>query len=160
MSVAPAIPTALLCSLMLLPACGCQQQSEGLSEAEKADIRDSWLPRSQQVVQPGSTELAEGTAPMVYQVPTAGNVQVTDASTGNPLAIAAVPHGTIIRIDAEKGIFAGERQLRAGPLPAGQRYGIVLSVPQGTRWQSRVEASHPTLNPATHPANEKSGSTF
>lgn len=150
MQVCPSI----LAAPLLLAALGCQQQPQGFSEAEKADIRDSWLPKSQQVIQPGSTELAEGTAPLIYQVPEAGRVQVTDTSTGQPLAIAAVNHGTIIRIDEAKGIYAGSRQLLAGPLEPGKRYGIQLAVPQTNDWQSRVEAPHPAPPPATRPVQE------
>lgn len=161
MHVAPSNPVAAFVGLLLLGAIGCQQQQPGFSEAEKADIRDSWYPKSQQVIQPGSTELAEGAAPMIYQVPAAGNVQVIDAGTGQPLAMAAVTHGTIIRIDPEKGIYAGSRQLRRGPLEPGMHYGILLSVPQTNQWQSRVEAPHPAPPPATRPANERdSGPLF
>ncbi|HEY2584148.1 MAG TPA: hypothetical protein VGI81_00115 [Tepidisphaeraceae bacterium] len=158
MHVAPSILKPTFASLLLLVAMGCQQQHQGFSEAEKADIRDSWYPKSQQVIQPGSTEVAEGAAPLIYQVPTAGNVQVTDTATGQPLAIASVPHGTIIRIDQEKGIYAGSRQLRPGPLEPGQRYGIQLAVPHTNEWQSRVEAPRPAPPPATRPANEKQNS--
>lgn len=155
------IASIILNASLLLPVmAGCQQQPQGFSEAEKADIRDSWYPKSQQVVHPGSTELTEGTAPLIYQVPQAGTLQVTDSATGMPIAIAAVNHGTIIRIDAEKGIYAGSRQLRPGPLEPGRRYGIVLAVPQANDWQSRVEAPHPAPPPATHPANEKNGPLF
>ena len=160
MHFAPSILSANVAGLLLLSALGCQQQQQGFSEAEKADIRDSWYPKSQQVVQPGSTELAEGPAPLIYQVPEAGNLQVTDRGTGAPLAIAAVNRGTIIRIDAEKGIYAGSRQLRPGPLEPGMRYALVLAVPHGNNWQSRVEAPHPAPPPATRPANEKSGPLF
>jgi hypothetical protein len=158
--VAPSILNPNVAGLLLLVAVGCQQQQSGFSEAEKADIRDSWFPKSQQVIQPGSTELAEGAAPLVYQVPQAGNLQVTDAATGQPLAVAAVNHGTIVRIDAKKGIYAGSRQLRPGPLEPGMRYGILLAVPQTNDWQSRVEAPHPAPPPATRPANDKGGPLF
>ena len=156
MHVVPSILKPSLAGLLLLVAMGCQQQ-QGFSEAEKADIRDSWYPKSQQVDHPGSTEVAEGTAPLIYQVPAAGNVQVTETGTGVPLAMASVSHGTIIRIDQEKGIFAGSRQLRLGPLEPGKHYGILLAVPHANEWQSRVEAPHPAPPPATRPANEKSG---
>jgi hypothetical protein len=155
--VAPSILSANLAALLLLCALGCEQQHQGFSEAEKADIRDSWYPKSQQVVQPGSTELAEGTAPLIYQVPEAGNLQVTDRGNGAPLAMAAVNRGTIIRIDQKKGIYAGSRQLRPGPLEPGMGYAIMLAVPHGNDWQSRVEAPHPAPPSATRPANEKSG---
>lgn len=140
-------------------AAGCQPQT--FSDQEKADIRDSWKPgTSPAVAHPQSATLIEGPAPLLYQAREPGTIHVTDSASGARLATAAVQRGTVIRIDAEAGIFIGERKLKAGPLTAGRRYGIVLDVDASGDWQSRIEAPKPAPPRATRPANERSQSSL
>jgi hypothetical protein len=141
-------------------AAGCQPR-QAFSEQEKQDIHDSWNPGSSRaVVTPQSSVLIEGPAPLLYPAQQAGTIHVTDSGSGAWLATASVARGTVIRIDAEDGIFAGERRVRPGPLTAGHRYGIVLDLNQGTDWQSRVEAPKPKPPPASRPADSRIEAPF
>lgn len=153
MRCAPVILLICLCGASSALAAGCQQQT--FSEQEKADIRDSWNPGSTPaVVHPQLAVLAEGIAPLLYQAEEPGTIRVTDSGSGASLASAAVSRGTIVRLDPETGIFVDERRLRPGPLPEGRRFNIVMDLPAGNDWQSRVEAPKPAPPPATRPANE------
>jgi hypothetical protein len=139
-------------------AAGCQQQ-QTFSDQEKADIHDSWNPRSSQsVAHPQSAVLAEGPAPLLYQARESGTIRVTDAGSGASLASAVVNRGTLIRLDPETGIFVDERRIRPGPLPEGRRFNIVIDMNSFNDWQSRVEAPKPAPPPATRPANESRSS--
>jgi hypothetical protein len=158
----PGILKVSLASLLLAGVAGCQQtpQPQGLSEQEKADIRDSWNSSSAQVVHPNSTMLIEGPAPLVYQIGQAGTILVTDSNSGMPLARTTVGRGTIIRIEPEQGVYAGLRQLCPGPLTPGRRYGIVLREEETNNWTSGIQAPHPAPPVMPRPTNPKNTPLF
>ena len=135
----PLVGAGLLC-------CGCQQQSQR-TMAEREDARAAWQHTSVSgagaVAHPQSVTVAEGSAPLVYQVPHAGVAHVRDATSGQEIAAGAVERGTLLRVDEDRGVFANGQRLRPGPLPAGHAYSISLDLDQADTWRSRILAPRP-----------------
>ena len=69
----------------------------------------------------------EGNPPLVYLLESPAQVEVVDAQDGSVLANVALPGRSIISIDANNGVRAGQQQLAPGPLAAGHLYRIFVT---------------------------------
>lgn len=135
-----------ICFALLVPGCTAASEQPKLSDQDKQLF---WRPESSQqaVSHPGSVILAQGTAPLVYQVQQPGDVTVKDLTSGRELARTAVRPGTIVWIDQRQGVTAGENNLLPGPLPGGHSYGISIATDPADSFQSgagRVAPRRPT----------------
>ena len=140
------IPPALLA--------GCTQQPKQPSREEMREIWRSPTATTAGVARPSSMTVAQGPAPLVYQVAQTGRLHVTDATTGNELATVFVESGAIVWVDETKGVFANKQKLRPGPLPGGHQYSMSLDMETADSWRAGVEAPKPAPLPATRPAKE------
>jgi len=136
-----------ICSALLVPGCTAASEHPKLSDQDKQLF---WRPESSQqaVSHPGSVVLAQGTAPLVYQVQQPGDMTVKDLTSGRELARTAVRPGTIVWIDQRQGVNAGENNLLPGPLPGGHSYGISIATDPADSFQSGAGRVTPRQQPS------------
>ena len=67
-----------------------------------------------------------GPAPISFLVSSGGRTYVRDTTTKKWLVETQLNRGAVISIDSRKGIYTGQKTLKAGPLPAGEQFEIWL----------------------------------
>lgn len=77
-----------------------------------------------------SMAVKEGAAPLVYRVESGATIRVHDAASKADLARGFVPAGSLVRVDARRGVLFGGENLFAGPLAEGGRY-VIFVEPNG-----------------------------
>ena len=93
------------------------------------EFKRSWAPNESVVVtKPKSTAVLQGSAPLAYIVPQAGEVWLTDG-TGRQWGPTQVAGNTLVRVTRDGGIVVGELRLERGPLTDGATYTIHQNVP-------------------------------
>ena len=73
----------------------------------------------------------EGPAPLVYRVEGGATIRVQElGASKRDLSRGHVPAGSLVRVDARRGVIYGEDTVFAGPLPEGVRY-VIFVEPRG-----------------------------
>jgi hypothetical protein len=72
------------------------------------------------------TAVKAGAAPLVYRVEGGATIRVQEEESKRDLARGYVPAGSIVRVDARRGVIYGEDTVFAGPMPEGGRYVIYV----------------------------------
>jgi len=131
---------------------GCSQPARE-PQYSAQDKQLFWRPdqSTPAVSHPDSVLLAKGPAPLVYQVQQPGDVTVTDLTSGKQLARASVRPGTIVWVDQDHGVSAGEDHLRPGPLPDGHTYGISVATDTTDSWRTGAGVVRPPRQQAPPP---------
>ena len=133
-SLAIPIPLFVACGAAAAVAAalvGCQKAEPAKPREPKVDF--GWNEQSLGGV--GSTvagpvAVKAGTPPLYYWSDVAETVRVVDETGGRVLAEIDARPRTIVRVDANTGVGAGQLTLAPGPLPADHRYAIYV-VPRG-----------------------------
>lgn len=137
--------------------CGCRPNKPPLRE--HVELKEAW-PRESvpPVPHPTSVVVAEGPAPLVFQVREPTVAHVLDMTTGLEIGSGPVGRLQLVYVSETTGAFAGKVRLVAGPLPEGHRYAISLNVGSGEQWESKIEVLPPgppargiVEQPATQP---------
>jgi hypothetical protein len=105
-------------------ALGCQSSDSGGGGTSAAQAQVQELRTSTPVGSLNTTKVADGRAPLRFTFIANANVRVMDATTGRPVTRATVSPNTTVRVDAESGVFADDKELARGPLPADHQYEI------------------------------------
>ncbi len=113
---------------------GDAQQATDQSDATNERPNESTVPVAQDrsysgpvVVQQQvpAKPVREGTPPIVYLLPSDGELRVVDKTTGQEIAAAPTAQSrSILRIDDLTGITLGRQTLLKGPLAPGHEYEI------------------------------------
>jgi hypothetical protein len=106
------------------------------------------------------TVIRRGSLPLVHLADASATIAVVDLSTNVELGRAEVSGGTIVRVDARRGVVVDDRTLLAGPLLSDREYGIVLQPGSVNTFRSSVlelrrdTSDGPAESTATpHPSN-------
>ena len=136
-------------------AAGCHPKPK----PEDVELKEAWPRLSvQPVPHPTSVVVAEGPAPLVFQVREPTIAHVLDMTTGLEIGSAPVGRLQLVYVSETTGAFAGKIRVVAGPLPEGHRYAISVNVGSGEQWESKIEvlppgppASGRIIEPSTQP---------
>ncbi len=116
---------ALACALAAFALAGCHHDEP--PPPEKIN-----LSTTQHIVeQPYNTSarpiiIQQGTLPLAWLCQADADVSFTDLDTHEALGDARVSSRQIVRLDARRGIAAGDETIRVGPLPESHHYAITL----------------------------------
>jgi hypothetical protein len=113
------VATALLA--WPLAVIGCQNSpSDSGGPGAQASVQTKPTPVGSQ----NTTKVTDGSAPLQFTFVAGGNVRVVDATTGKQVAKTRAAPNTTIHVDAANGVFANDKRITLGPLPADHRYEI------------------------------------
>ena len=122
-------------SILTLAGCGGKADSESASAPPsaasqlKSDMTSGWQSTPLPVnTQP--TPVKQGAAPLVYRVEGGATIRVHDVSSKLDLATGYVSGGSIVRVDARRGVIYGDQVVFAGPLKEDGRY-VIFVEPTG-----------------------------
>ena len=123
--------TMLIClNILTLGGCGGRTDSEPpAASPSREDLASAWhstpLP-----VNPQPTPVKQGAAPLVYRVEGGATIRVHDATAKLDLVSGYVPGGSIVRVDAKRGVIFGRETVVEGPLGEAARY-VIFVEPAG-----------------------------
>ena len=123
--------TMLTCvNVLTIAGCGGNAQSEPLAASPSRDeLRSAWQ-SSPLPANPQPTAVKQGAAPLVYRVESGATIRVHDATSKLDLVSGYVPAGSLVRVDAKRGVIFGGETVVEGPLGEGGRY-VVFVEPSG-----------------------------
>jgi hypothetical protein len=107
--------------LALVFAVGCHKQQ--ISEERLERLHTSWDETPVRFEQQ-SVAVAEGTIPLAHIFISGGPIRIVDATAKMQVAATTVSAQTLVRVDARKGVIAGDQTIAPGPLAADHQYVI------------------------------------
>ena len=127
----------LICGAAIV-AGGCRTDKP--QTPEQAALKEAWPRESVQPVQhPTSVVVAEGPAPLVFQVREPTIAHILDMTSGLEIGSGPARRLELVYVSEKTGAFAGKVRLVAGPLPEGHRYAISVNVGSGAKWESKIK---------------------
>jgi hypothetical protein len=99
--------------------------------------------------------IESGPLPLAYVFSGSDQLTVTDETTGAILARSWLEGRQLVRVDAKRGVIAGEKVLAAGPLDPKHRYGIRLGVARAGEFKNTRGGSNDARPPENSLPEEK-----
>lgn len=150
----PDLPTgALAACFVAIGGCAYPAGSHASGTDDRSEFAKAWpSPGYQPLVHPDTVPVIEGRLPLLYQVKRSAAYQFVDITTGDVLATVDAGTGTVLRLDSQTGISAGDKRVRPDALSPDHEYVIYVPTEPDGSWRSGVWVA-PTPKPAvTRPA--------
>lgn len=116
-------------NILTLAGCGATATEPQAASPSREDFASAWhstpLPTN-----PQPTPVKQGAAPLVYRVEGGATIRVHEATAKLDLVSGYVPGGSLVRVDAKRGVVFGQETVVEGPLTEGARY-VIFVEPAG-----------------------------